>query len=119
MKSIIIISIMLFTTVSFAQFPEASVTDPNIKAKADGITRDYSKQLALTGTQIPLFKNKIAHFLVLEDKILNDLQGKEQLDALVEMRANQSLDMNDILTLPQYRLYKKINFEIWPLRQIE
>lgn len=46
-------------------------------------------------------------------------EGREELNALVEMQANESLAMNDILTLYQYRLYKKLKPEIQPLKMVE
>ncbi|WP_027126819.1 hypothetical protein [Gelidibacter mesophilus] len=119
MKTLLIYIIILCSTPVFAQFPSASVTDPNIKVQADRITEDYSKHLALTGVQIPLFKNKVAHYLVLAQDIKTEKEGREQLDALVEMQAEESLAMNDILTLQQYRLYKKLKTEIQSLKMVE
>lgn len=119
MKAIVTGILILFSTTLFAQFAEATVTDPQIKLRAEKITKLYSEHLALNGLQIPLFKNKIAHYLVLEEDIKSKKEGRAQLDALVEMRAQESLSMNDILTQQQYRLYKKINFEVQPLKVIE
>lgn len=119
MKTIITGILMFCCTSIFAQFPSASVTDPNIKLKAEQLTEQYSEHLALNGLQIPLFKNKIAHYLVLEEQIKREKKGREKLDALIEMRAAETLAMNDILTLYQYRLYKKVNFEVYPLEVVE
>lgn len=119
MKVLIICIVCLFSNSVMAQVPGVSISDPQIKYEADRITKEYSHHLALTGVQIPLFKNKVAHYLVLKEEIEHDMEGRAQLDALVEMQANETLAMNDILTLQQYRLYKKIKTEIQPLKMIE
>lgn len=119
MKTLITFLFVLTTTSIFAQFPQASVTDINVKLRADKITAEYNKHLGLNGIQIPLFKNKVAHYLVLADEIKRNNEGRAELDALVEMQANESLAMNDILTLYQYRLYKKLKPEIQPLKMVE
>ena len=119
MKILITSILLIISTSVFAQFPEASVTDPKIKLQADEITSAYNKQLALTGVQIPLFKNKVAHYLVISENIKQQKEGREELDALVEMQAEESLAMNDILTLLQYRLYQKLKSEIQPLKIVE
>ncbi len=119
MKTLITCIILLFSTTIIAQVPGVSISDPNIKMEADRITKEYSSHLALTGIQIPLFKNKVAHYLVLAKDIKRDKQGRAELDALVEMQAQESLAMNDILTRMQYRLYKKLKTEIQPLKMVE
>ncbi|MBA6154472.1 hypothetical protein [Gelidibacter maritimus] len=119
MKTLLTLLFVVATNFVLAQYPKASVTDINVKERADNITAQYNEHLGLTGVQIPLFKNKVAHYLVLADEIKRDHDGREELDALVEMQANETLAMNDILTLYQYRLYKKIKPEIQPLKMIE
>lgn len=119
MKTLFLGILLLVTTPIFAQFPQVSISDPQIKMEAERITQEYDKHLGLTGIQFPLFKNKVAHYLVLANNIKNDLEGREELDALVEMQANESLAMNDILTLMQYRLYQRIKSEIQPLKMVE
>lgn len=119
MKTLLLSMLLLFSTSVFSQVPSASVTDPSIKMEADRITQEYNTHLGLTGIQMPLFKNKVAHYLVLRDQILSDLEGRAQLDALVEMQANETLAMNDILTLIQYRVYKRIKSDIQPLKVVE
>lgn len=119
MKTLITSILLIFSTSVFAQFAEVSVSDPNIKLEADKITSEYNEQLALTGVQIPLFKNKVAHYLVISENIKQQKEGRAELDALVEMQAEESLAMNDILTLLQYRLYQKLKNEIQPLKMVE
>lgn len=119
MKTLMAFFFILYSSSLFAQFPQASVTDINVKLRADKITAEYNKHLRLNGIQIPLFKNKIAHYLVLADEIKKNNEGREELNALIEMQANESLAMNDILTLYQYRLYKKLKPEIQPLKMVE
>lgn len=119
MKPLLTLLFVLITNTIFAQFPQASVTDINVKLRADQITHEYNKHLGLNGIQVPLFKNKVAHYLVLADNIEKNSEGRSELDALVEMRANESLAMRDILTLYQYRLYEKLKPDIQPLKIVE
>lgn len=119
MKPLVTLLFVLLTNTIFAQFPQASVTDINVKLRADKITAKYNKHLGLNGIQVPLFKNKLAHYLVLADDIEKNIKGMAEMDALVEMQANESLAMRDILTLYQYRLYEKLKPKIQPLKIVE
>lgn len=119
MKPLVTFLFVLFTNSIFAQFPQASVTDINVKLRADKITAEYNKHLGLNGIEIPLFKNEVAHYLVLADEIKRNNEGRAELDALVKMQANESAAMSDILALYQYRLYLKLKPEIQPLKNIE
>lgn len=110
---------ILCSSTLLAQYPQASVTDINVKLRADKITAEYNKHLGLNGVQIPLFKNKVAHYLVLADEIKRNNKGRAALDALVEMQENESAAMSDILALYQYRFYLKLKPEIQPLKMEE
>lgn len=116
MKTLIAFFFILWSTSAFAQYPQASVTDINVKVRADRITAEYNKHLGLTGIQIPLFKNKVARYLVLADEIKRNNEGLAEQNALIEMRANESAAMSDILELYQQRLYLKLKPEIQPLQ---
>ncbi|WP_146608920.1 hypothetical protein [Gelidibacter algens] len=118
MKTILTSILLLFSTTIFAQIPDA-MNSSSLKTEADRITDEYDQHLGLTGIQYPLFKNKVADYLRLAEKIKDENEGRAELDALVEMQARESLAMNDILTRLQYRLYKKLKSEIQPLKIVK
>lgn len=116
MKSIVTILLVLTTSFCFAQFPKTTTTSDRIEAMANELTESYNKQLVLTGVQIPLFKKVVEEYMIKSEKVMEQLDGREELDALVELQARETLEMNDILTQPQYRLYKKVKYELQPLK---
>lgn len=118
MKTIVIILIALMSFTSYAQYP-TPVTSNEIKTEAEQLTHKYSAQLALTGVQIPLFKNVVEEYLLKAEKTIEAFEGRKELDALVELQARETLEMNDILTQPQYRLYKKLKYDYQPLKVIK
>ena len=112
--------IILFTvSLSYAQFPKTESDRGNIDYQADQLTEQYNRQLALTGVQIPLFKEVVEKYIKLSNDAKNRLDGVAELDALVELQAKETLEMNDILTQPQYRLYKKLKYDLQPLKVID
>lgn len=115
MKTIVTSILLLFSTTIFAQIPDGAES-PSIKSEADRITNAYDRHLGLTGIQYPLFKNKVADYLELAEKIKEENEGRAELNALVEMQAKESLAMNDILTQLQYEAYKKVKSKIQPLK---
>ncbi|TDU40065.1 hypothetical protein BXY82_2105 [Gelidibacter sediminis] len=118
MKNVITVLILLFSSSICAQIPDG-VDSPSIKHEADRITNAYDKHLGLTGIQFPLFKNKVADYLKLAQKIKNNNEGREELDALLELQANETLAMSDILTQAQHRVYKRLKSTIQPLKVIK
>ncbi|TXE05660.1 hypothetical protein ES711_15265 [Gelidibacter salicanalis] len=118
MKTLITILVLFVSTNIFSQIPDG--VDPiRIKHEADRITNAYDKHLGLTSIQFPLFKNKVADYLQLSEKIKEKNEGRAELDALVEMQANESLAMGDILTRLQYKKYKRVKREIQPLKTVD
>lgn len=49
MKTLVFCCMILLSNSIFAQFPSASVTDINVKLRADKITAEYNKHLGLNG----------------------------------------------------------------------
>jgi hypothetical protein len=118
MKLLISLLFVITSTFCYAQFPQTSATSNRIEAEASNLTDKYNKQLALTGVQLPLFKGVVEEYMKKSDKVIEQLDGREELNALVELQARETLEMNDILTQPQYRLYKKIKYELQPLKTV-
>ena len=119
MKTLLTFTLLVFTSIGFAQYPKMKATSDRIKTKAHELTTAYSKQLVLTGEQIPLFEETVEDYLVKAEEISETMDGKAELDALLELSVNETLRMNDILTQPQYRLYKKIKLILQPLKIVE
>jgi hypothetical protein len=119
MKTLIIILFISISNLTYAQFPQTSASSDRIEAEASNLTDAYNKQLALTGVQLPLFKGVVEEYMKKSDKVIEQLDGREELNALVELQARETLEMNDILTQLQYRLYKKIKYELQPLKTVD
>lgn len=114
----IILFILLLPFSTYAQYPPTSPVPSDIKSDAHRLANRYSDQLALTGIQIPLFKNVLEEYMMKAEKAISIFEGREELNMLVELQARESLEMNDILTQIQYRLYQRLKFEYQPLKVI-
>ena len=119
MKNIINAVILLFTVFAFAQYPDTTPGSREIREQAKELTIAYDQQLALDGDQLPIFQDKVEDYLVLSYKIKEDLEGKEELDALTELMVKETLDMQDILTRPQFIIYKRIRQDVQPIKVVE
>ncbi|TBN06730.1 hypothetical protein EYD45_02275 [Hyunsoonleella flava] len=118
MRHIFLLLLLSFTSLAFAQYPDTTYESPEIRKEAKQIVQTYDAQLGLDGAQEPIFLDKIEDYLVLTHNAKKNLDGKEELDALTSLMAKQSLDMQDILTRPQFQLYKKIWQDIQPIKII-
>ncbi len=120
MKSIITLTIVLSSLLSFSQgYPPVEDAEMNTEDMALDITNKYNRQLAMNGEQIAIFKIRVEDFLVLRKEILESKEGKDQLNALVNLQAEETLAMNDVLTRLQMDVYKKIKPKIQPLKIVE
>ena len=119
MKYILNILIGLFATIAFAQYPDTVYGTEKTRIMAEEITSAYDAQLGLTGTQLPIFQNKIEDYLELSQKVKETYEGRAELDALTKLAVKESLDMQDILTRIQYNRYKQIRQEIQPIKVVE
>ncbi|WP_370476115.1 hypothetical protein [Tamlana flava] len=98
-----------------AQDPFLQKNDRTIEQFAQKITKTYNKQLALNGEQPLLFQKKVEEFLIREKKIRTNFKGTEMLNLIYKLRITETGEMANILTRPQFNLYKKIKPEIQPL----
>jgi len=119
MKTLITLFTFFITSYTFAQYPQATSDNGNTTYQAEQLTDKYNRQLALTGIQIPLFKEVVEKYILLANEAKDQYEGKEELDMLLELQARETLQMNDILTQPQYRLYKKLKYDYQPLKIVE
>ncbi|WP_026752810.1 hypothetical protein [Sediminibacter sp. Hel_I_10] len=120
MTRIFTITFILVSFFSFAQ-GHPSVEDTSLKTEevADNITDQYDQKLAMTYKQKELFKKKVEDFLILRKKIMDNNEGEAELNALVNLQAEETLAMNDVLTRIQMDLYKDIKPTIQPLKVVE
>ena len=89
------------------------------EVEATRITQDYNKQLSLGGMQFALFTKKVQEFLIKRDKIEEGYTGKDKLDMLYRMQKRETLEMKDILTRPQFKVYRRIKSDIQPIAVVE
>ncbi len=88
-------------------------------AEAERITKEYQKQLSFTGDQFVLFEKKIQEFLIKRSKIEERYTGKDKLDMLYRMQARETVEMKNILTRPQLKVYRRVKNEIQPMAVVE
>lgn len=118
MKSILILLSLLFAYQLSGQDPLLQETDSALEGVATKITQEYNDQLALDAKQYILFEQKVEEFLIREETIQENFKGEDKLDKLYKLRKAESLEMRNILTKPQFDLYKRIKQQIQPLAKV-
>jgi hypothetical protein len=116
MKKLITLIFLCAISFSYAQYPDTTYEDKEEREHAKKIVAAYDKELGLDGAQYPIFLDKVEDYIVLRKKAKATLKGQEELDALTELMVKETLEMQDLLTRPQYILYKKIRQEIQPIK---
>lgn len=119
MKTLLSIFFITFSILGFSQDPIIQNNSESLEAVAASITDNYNDKLALDAKQFVLFKKKVEEFLIREEKIHNTYKGEEKLNMLYKLRKAETLEMRNILTKPQFNLYKRLKTQIQPLAVIE
>lgn len=119
MKYILTLLLLITTSLSFAQYPQTGTTSDRVEAMARNLTDSYNEELMLNGVQIPLFKEVVEKYIIESEETMERLDGRAELDALVQLQAKESLEMSEILTQPQYRLYKEVKYKLQPLKTVD
>jgi len=119
MKKTLIIFAVMFSSILSAQDVYTQQNTEAHDAEAEQITKEYNKQLSFDADQFVLFEKKIEEFLIKRAKIEDRYQGKEKLDMLYRMQARETVEMKNILTRPQLKVYKRIKNEIQPIAVVE
>lgn len=119
MKTLLSIIFITFSTLGFSQDPIIQNNSESLEAVATSITDNYNDKLALDAKQFVLFKKKVEEFLIREEKIHNTYKGEEKLNMLYKLRKAETLEMRNILTKPQFNLYKRLKTQIQPLAVID
>ncbi len=118
MKTILIIITFLFTFNVSAQDPILQKDHKALEAVATKITKTYDDQLGLDGKQFILFEKKVEEFLIKEENIHGQFEGEEKLNMLYKLRKAETLEMRNVLTQPQFDLYKRIKPQLQPIAMI-
>lgn len=116
MKKLLIAVFFLSTMLSFGQNTVYQDSNANAEKKAKDLAYKYDKQLGLTEKQLLSMEKKIEEFLIKEMKIRESKMSVEnKIMALKQNWATESADMTDILTQPQFDLYKKLKVDYQPI----
>lgn len=120
MKSLFTLLVLFSISTAFAQdYPPIEGTSQSTISVADKIANAYDAKLSMTGEQKALMKLELEHYLKLRENIIATKKGTTQLDALVNLQAEETLAMNDILTREQMIVYKRVKTEIEPLKMVK
>ncbi|WP_412560915.1 hypothetical protein [Winogradskyella sp. MIT101101] len=115
MKTLIYILALAFTIQLSAQDPIMQKDSEALESVATSITKKYDDQLGLDGKQFTLFQKKVEEFLIREEKLHEAYTGKEKLDMIYNLRKAETMEMRNILTQPQFDLYRRIKPQIQPI----
>lgn len=115
MKTLIYILAVAFTLQLSAQDPIMQKDSESLETIATTITKEYDDQLGLDGKQFTLFQKKVEEFLIREEKLHQSYVGKEKLDMIYQLRKAETMEMRNILTQPQFDLYRRIKTQIQPI----
>ncbi|MAN58332.1 MAG: hypothetical protein CMC08_00675 [Flavobacteriaceae bacterium] len=119
MKLIATFIFALISVHAFSQDPFLQKDYDNYEGRADAITETYNSELALSSKQELLFKKKVAEFLPRYDKIREAYEGRDMLNKIHSLGEEESAEMRDILTQPQFRLYVRMKEKVQPLARVE
>ena len=119
MKTLLSIFFITFSILGFSQDPIIQSNNETLESVATSITDKYNDELALDAKQFMLFQKKVEEFLIREEKIHQDYEGEEKLNKLYKLRKAETLEMRNVLTKPQFNLYKRLKPQIKPLEVIE
>ena len=116
MKTIAIALFLGFNFIMTAQDPYLQKGDKRAEALAQMILEKYDKELSMGAEQRILFENKLIEFLIRENKIKNlDMSVRDKLKTLTRLSAQETAEMRNILTRPQWRYYKKLKKRYQPV----
>lgn len=115
MRTLITICFISLSIIGFSQDPVMQKNNESLETIATSITDKYDDKLALDAKQFMLFQKKVEEFLIREENIHANYKGEEKLDRLYKLRKAESLEIRNILTKPQFTLYKRMKPQIQPL----
>ncbi len=119
MKKLFPLLILFISISAFSQDPFLQKSNLEAKEEAVKITNSYIPELALTGKQQLLFQQKVEEFLIRSYKIEEEFEGKEKLNMLYQLQQQETDEMKDIITRPQWKVYKQVKPKIQPLETVK
>lgn len=109
----------LISVKVFAQDPMLQKPDRSLSDEVSALTEAYNRELGLDTDQLGLFEMKLEEFLIRRKKIESLLEGEEKLETLYEMQAEETLEMQDILTHYQFVVYQQVKPSIQPIEVVK
>lgn len=94
-------------------------SNENVRSEAIRITTEYNRELAFSGEQELLFRQKVAEFLIRKNEIEKAFSGQKKIDLLSALQREETREMNDILTRLQMEFYRKVKPQIQPVKTVE
>ncbi|MBV7268110.1 hypothetical protein [Winogradskyella luteola] len=118
MKTLILALALLFTIQLSGQDPIMQKDHDALENVATKITKAYDDQIGLDGSQFVPFQKIVEEYLIREETIHKNFKGRQKLDLLYNLRKAESMEIRNVLTQPQFNLYKTIKPQIQPLAKI-
>lgn len=109
--------IILGISVNHGQDPYMQKGNPSAEKVAEELTRVYQDDLGFTIEQGNQFMIKAEEYVIRRNKVREqDLPTKKKLALLRELSRMETAEMRNILTLPQYRAYKRLKKDLQPIQ---
>lgn len=100
-----------------AQDPYLQESSTYTGDRAVELTKAYQDDLGMTIEQSVKFRSKIEEYLIRRNTIREkDLPVKQKLAMLKDLSRMETAEMRNILTLPQYRYYKRLKRKFQPVQ---
>lgn len=117
-KLYVLIIIILASTINLhAQDPYMQKGNPDAEKQAEALTRLYQDDLGMTIEQGNQFMIKAEEYVIRRNEVRSqNLSTKKKLALLRELSRMETAEMRNILTLPQYRAYKRLKKDLQPIQ---
>ncbi len=116
---LLLITILMAPIIVMAQDTFFQNSNENVRSEAIRITTEYNRELAFSGEQELLFRQKVEEFLIRKNEIEKAFSGQKKIDLLSALQREETREMNDILTRLQLEFYRKVKPQIQPLETVE
>ncbi len=116
---LLLITILMAPIIVMAQDTFFQNSNENVRSEAIRITTEYNRELAFSGEQELLFRQKVAEFLIRKNEIEKAFSGQKKIDLLSALQREETREMNDILTRLQMEFYRKVKPQIQPVKTVE
>ena len=116
---LLLITILMAPIIVMAQDTFFQNSNENVRSEAIRITTEYNRELAFSGEQELLFRQKVEEFLIRKNEIEKAFSGQKKIDLLSALQREETREMNDILTRVQMEFYRKVKPQIQPVKTVE